>query len=579
LRDGYNLAEAAGNKGRAFGFVMTIFQKIAASSFAAVGATLRRRLLSLTIHEAIVCDQNLDVDGRERALTDARTLLREMFGLPSDTLGRAQGERLLADARVKLLRKLGEKVESETDDDESHATADEDTAAMLVSVALPAERQRIQDLLRLMPEGNESKTQELLRALSDLWAVHPAEKIVIFTTYLGSVDSLQSAIEQRFPNAGVDVLKGGDHGAKLAAERRFKRPDGPRVLICTAAGREGINLQFARVLFNHDLPWNPMDLEQRIGRIHRYGQTHTAQVYNLVSGDTIEGQIYLLLEQKLLEIAKTLGKVDEFGQVTEDLRGQILGQLSERLSYDRLYQEAVRDPKLIRTRQELEVAVDNAQTARQVVWELFQDLEGFRLDEYKKMDDGGTGMARLTRYFQTAVSRTGGSWTRVVESNLNVALNGQPSVRITTDRDAAKGDEELSLLGLEHPLVKLLLDEHQSLDATERAWIAALPAGTDIQGVLTVWRVQVQDAAQRFIQRVICIGLDADGNRSKPLERIADSLATLAPGSSPLFTAERRAELVTVVLPEMLRRDLAYKGLLSDSVTLAWRLLAWVEVQ
>ena len=68
LRDGYNLAEASGNKGRALGFVMTIFQKIAASSFAAVRATLRRRLLNLTIHEAIVCDQNLDVDGRERAL-------------------------------------------------------------------------------------------------------------------------------------------------------------------------------------------------------------------------------------------------------------------------------------------------------------------------------------------------------------------------------------------------------------------------------------------------------------------------------------------------------------------------------
>ena len=68
LRDGYNLAEAPDNQGRALGFVMTIFQKIAASSFAAVESTLRRRLLSLTIHEAIVCDQNLDVEGRERAL-------------------------------------------------------------------------------------------------------------------------------------------------------------------------------------------------------------------------------------------------------------------------------------------------------------------------------------------------------------------------------------------------------------------------------------------------------------------------------------------------------------------------------
>ena len=96
-------------------------------------------------------------------------------------------------------------------------------------------------------------------------------------------------IEQAYPGQGVTVLKGGDHGAKTAAEKRFKAPDGPRVLICTAAGREGINLQHARVLFNFDLPWNPMDMEQRIGRIHRYGQHHTAQVYNLVLSDTIEG--------------------------------------------------------------------------------------------------------------------------------------------------------------------------------------------------------------------------------------------------------------------------------------------------
>src|SRR5262249_20148897 len=157
----------------------------------------------------------------------------------------------LADARVKLLRKLGEKSEAEADEGEHRSAADEESAAMLVSIALPAERQRICDLLKLIPPDEESKTKELLRALKDLWSVHPHEKIVVFTTYLGSVDALQSAIDRSFPHAGVDVLKGGDHGAKLAAERRFKRPDGPSVLICTAAGREGINLQFARVLFNH----------------------------------------------------------------------------------------------------------------------------------------------------------------------------------------------------------------------------------------------------------------------------------------------------------------------------------------
>ena len=103
-----------------------------------------------------------------------------------------------------------------------------------------------------------------------------------------------------------------------------------------------------------------MDLEQRIGRIHRYGQVSAAQVYNLVASDTIEGKIFLLLEEKLVDIAKTLGKLDEQGQVAEDLRTQVLGQLSSALSYDQLYQDAVSDPTLKRTRQELEVALENA---------------------------------------------------------------------------------------------------------------------------------------------------------------------------------------------------------------------------
>ena len=361
---------------------------------------------------------------------------------------------------------------------------------------------------------------------------------------------------------------------QFAAERRFKRPDGPSLLICTAAGREGINLQFARVLFNHDLPWNPMDLEQRIGRIHRYGQVHTAQVYNLVSADTIEGQIFLLLEQKLVEIAKTLGKVDEFGQVAEDLRGQILGQLSERLSYDRLYQDAVRDPRLVRTRQELEVAVDNARAAREIVWELFQDLEGFRLDEYKQMDDGGEAMARLVRYFQTALARKGAKCIRISDTHFEVRNGNGSAFHVTTDREAAKEDEHTSLLGLELPVLKQLLEDDRRLEASARAVCAC---GNNAKGVLTVWHVSLQDAAQRFVQRVIPIGLDDQGKRSKAIEVMLPSVGNLSPASEPIFTPAARIELSSATIPDMLRRDLTHKGLLSESVTMSCKLLAWVE--
>src|ERR1035438_2648153 len=154
-----------------------------------------------------------------------------------------------------------------------------------------------------------------------------------------------------------------------------------------------------------------MDLEQRIGRIHRYGQRNTGQVYNLVLSDTIEGSIFLLLDEKLTEIGRALGKVDERGQIAEDLRTQILGQLSMQVNYASLYSEALNDPLLKRTRVELETAMSNAVEARKVVFELFQDLEGFRLDDYKAMGNPEEGMSALVRFIADAARAEGETFT------------------------------------------------------------------------------------------------------------------------------------------------------------------------
>lgn len=320
LEDGFDLARRQGNQGRALGFLMAIFQKIAASSFAAVRRTLKRRLLMLTLHEALLRDKELDIEGRERLTEEARELIHEEFNLLRDNIGRSEVDRVLADLKYRLVKKLDEdalEMASDPYGSEYSATYAEEAASAAVNLHLPEERLRIGDLLRVFPPQRETKMQKLLDGLGTLWRQNPNEKIVIFATYLGTVDMIAREIEQTFPGQGVVVLRGGDHGAKVAAERRFRQKDGPRVLVCTAAGREGINLQFARILFNFDLPWNPMDMEQRIGRIHRYGQRDTAQVYNLVLSDTIEGRIFLLLDEKLIEIARTVGKPFKEGDAVQ----------------------------------------------------------------------------------------------------------------------------------------------------------------------------------------------------------------------------------------------------------------------
>lgn len=584
LRDGYNLAERQGRQGQALGFVMTIFQKIAASSFAAVKVTLRRRLLMLTIQEAIERDEVLDVTGRDQILDEARELIREMCGLTDDPIGRAQVEHLLAEAKVQLLKRREEvaafaQAAERNEDTEFAAASSEESVAALVSVALPAERRRIRELLEKFPQQQETKTHVLLDALRQLWQVNPDEKVVVFTTYLGSIDSIKSAIDTAYPEKGVEILKGGDHGAKTAAQRRFRRADGPRVLLCTAAGREGINLQFARVLFNYDLPWNPMDLEQRIGRIHRYGQKDTAQVYNLVATDTIEGKIFLLLEEKLHDIASTLGKVDEQGQVTEDLRAQILGQLGSRLSYDKLYQEAVRDPSLKRTRQEIAVAMENATLARTVVFELFQDLEKFNLGDYQRVDDAGRGMQRLVAFVQRAASLDKGAFWQQRDGIYELVRPGSPIVRFTVDREKAMQTEDLSLLGLESPIVKEWLDRYTSLSPEQRAVIGCCAENGGVSGIVTVWQIVVHARGGQVHQRIVYLGMTPSGERSQYLERLSRALLTMQEtGEYRSLGRDRLAPLVNGAASALLHRELVHAGALPEGASYSSRLLACVEV-
>jgi superfamily II DNA or RNA helicase len=579
LQDGFALAKRQGNQGRALGFVMTIFQKIAASSFSAVRRTLRRRLLMLTLHEAILKDQELDIDARQRLLDEARELIHDEYGLSRDAVGRGQVDAILADLRVKLLRRLDEEelaLASDAGAEESLVVAGEDMAVMAVRLALPEERLRISDLLQVFPERRETKVDKLLRGLGALWEQNSGEKIVIFATYLGTVDLLEREIERAYPGQGVVVLRGGDHGAKLAAERRFRKPDGPRVLVCTAAGREGINLQFARILFNFDLPWNPMDMEQRIGRIHRYGQEHTAQVYNLVLSDTIEGRIFLLLDEKLREIARTLGKVDEQGNVAEDLRSQVLGQLSERLTYDRLYREALSDPELRRTKEELDAALSNASEARTVVFELFQDLDGFSLDDYRPFADVKPGLERV-RDFVRAVLAAEGRSLEAAEDGTFVVRNGEEEAlcRFTLDRSVAQEREDLDLLGLDHPLVQDALKQWQNA-SPDRIGIAV--TGTEGPGVLTWWLVETRGLSGEHKKCVLALGVNEDGKRNVRLERVGTGLFQRSPAQRDLLRLEARQQLLHEMIEPMLERELQHREIVPAEGSFAAKLIGWIEV-
>lgn len=181
------------------------------------------------------------------------------------------------------------------------------------------------DIQQLPHHIKAEKVVELIHKIGD-------EKIIIFTEYRATQYYLEWYLKQH--NISSVPFRGGfKAGKKDWMKQLFKNQ--VQVLIATEAGGEGINLQFCSHLINYDLPWNPMRLEQRIGRIHRYGQKNDVHIYNLAITGTIEEHIMNLLYEKLGLFEQVIGELDDILaelQIT-DLEVEIQDILSESTSY------------------------------------------------------------------------------------------------------------------------------------------------------------------------------------------------------------------------------------------------------
>jgi len=182
----------------------------------------------------------------------------------------------------------------------------------------PEERDHLQDLAEnaraIDSNVKADRLREFLRTFD--------EQALVFTQYLRTLRYLEGVL--RDEGYRVAAYHGGlSPAAKDAAVRAFR--EGDRVFLSTEAGGEGRNLQFARTVVNYDLPWNPLRIEQRIGRVHRLGQEHEVHVVNTWAEDTIEAYLIELLDRKIHMFELVVGELD-----------LILGNLDERRSFEDL---------------------------------------------------------------------------------------------------------------------------------------------------------------------------------------------------------------------------------------------------
>ena len=190
---------------------------------------------------------------------------------------------------------------------------------------LKDERKEVELLLsaarRCEASGPDVKAEALLERIQQQQREEndPTLKVLIFTEFVPTQAMLADFLERR--GFSVVILNGGmDLEERRQAQRRFA--DDAQILISTDAGGEGLNLQFCHVIVNYDLPWNPMKIEQRIGRVDRIGQKHIVRAMNFALADTVELRVREVLEEKLARILEEFG-VDKLADVLDSEDGGV----------------------------------------------------------------------------------------------------------------------------------------------------------------------------------------------------------------------------------------------------------------
>jgi hypothetical protein len=338
IRQGYKALERVedADRRRAIGYVLTVFQRLNASSTAAVKSALQTR--------------------RDRLRDVLADMVRESPDEQADE--RFQGE--WDERRAPLLERrelLGDEIE---------------WLDRLLAMRIPRERKA-------------AKLRELVDQIHRESPLAAEEKVLIFTEFRKTEEYLVGLLESWYGRGCVTVIHGGlDLDGKRQAQQAFRDDPSVRFLVSTEAGGEGINLQFCHIQVNYDMPWNPMRVEQRVGRIYRFGQEKVVQIYNFTSQGTVEDKVQSYFDDRLRRAAEALCRVT--GQDAEEVYGALGAQMECEARPEDIYKRAIVEGELnLQSKKEIEEAVKRARQAfESATQSLFRDTSAFSFDRYQR---------------------------------------------------------------------------------------------------------------------------------------------------------------------------------------------------
>ena len=241
--------------------------------------------------------------------------------------------------RVGLLKSQRAKLTSLSFDDLIEADLEDflDEGLEVASMDMADEISELTAIINMAKQAGyqyqDAKVDMLLNTLDNVKFEKPSSKIIIFTEFVATQTHLDKLLKSR--GYGVSLINGSmDIETRNVQLNEFKNKND--ILVSTDAGGEGLNIQFANVVLNYDLPWNPMKIEQRIGRVDRIGQKQDAYVYNFVIAETIENKVRTVLEDKLSVIMSETG-IDKLADVLDNEMADI--------DFTDVYVKSIRNPK------------------------------------------------------------------------------------------------------------------------------------------------------------------------------------------------------------------------------------------
>jgi|Deesub1362A_J573_1020465.scaffolds.fasta_scaffold01127_9 superfamily II DNA or RNA helicase len=399
-------------------------------------------------------------------------------------------QKILASS-TRALRKTLEKrlsVLSDREDITTHLIEEDEVEEALEDAPLRElflnEREKLQELIDLAKRcensGPDARAEELERIIYKVRREEgdPSLKVIVFTEFIATQEMLKEFLTSR----GFTVATINGHNTleeRIEAQRFFREK--ADVLVSTEAGGEGLNLQFCHVVINYDLPWNPMRLEQRIGRVDRIGQTNTVKAYNLVLEGSVEDRIQQLLEEKLKNILKDFG-VDKISDVLDS-------EIGERI-FSKIYSEAAADPdktpKLLEDfMRELEaMARERMDVTKLISLSLNPEEEREKIRRSRKFEE------ILEKTVLSFVKHRGGKVSKGIFGWNILWPDGTLMEDVSFTSDGTSDSSKI--LGVDHPKIREIIElSHPVTHLKSSALVKVKGIPSEVSGLWSLWMLRI----------------------------------------------------------------------------------------